>query len=564
MEAQPQPAEAAAVRVRATAMPRLKPPPLKAPAPGELLHGGATPDATTPRVLGAKGSAASAAVRGPGSAAARALPVPASAASKLGLLLAAEDAAAREAAYTALQTTDDARLAAACVRDLVCVLGSSSDVVGAAEFQRCSLVLSRAVSLDAVSVGAVYMASGRWLVGQTTTGNALDALLSKSVGDLGRADVLCAAAELSCHSAACARGWSAPAAGAGLSPQQFLGAWQEQQAYFVIRCPDPARNARLSELAIEVLRSDASRAELPEALAAGLWAVVGWGLLARPAAATAFIQAGGLELAIKELRAAPNGSADWVSVSASPHNRFGMVALTFLAVGSSNWKQLGAGHTGLVDVLLEVLSANMACRLEDVNVSVVWLSLRSLAGLAFEATEISPLRSMAPSLRYILDNELHWDVHTTAFPAVTLATLLFGRDEGKESTAAADGDSEIVSLELTQRDIDAFVQHSLSHLEAKFVGGATALEPAWSYAALNLLVSDAHKLLLLNDATALIKLLSLGLFLDIDHPRGLNAKPPATPTPAGVQAIFQQSYAECAQSANVDFLLNNDEFCTKT
>lgn len=77
------------------------------------------------------------------------------------------------------------------------------------------------------------------------------------------------------------------------------------------------------------------------------------------------------------------------------------------------------------------------------------------------------------------------------------------------------------------------------------------LDPQKTEALVNLCISDAHKSLLLN-VKGLTRHLVAGLFLDPDdHPRGLNAVPPATPTPLEVQAIFQRNFSETIQQLSL-------------
>lgn len=70
-----------------------------------------------------------------------------------------------------------------------------------------------------------------------------------------------------------------------------------------------------------------------------------------------------------------------------------------------------------------------------------------------------------------------------------------------------------------------------------FLSGTYPIEPDLCDGLLNLAISDAHKFLLIKNRKT-VPLLILGLFLDIPdwHPRGLNAPPPATPTPEHIQA----------------------------
>lgn len=81
-----------------------------------------------------------------------------------------------------------------------------------------------------------------------------------------------------------------------------------------------------------------------------------------------------------------------------------------------------------------------------------------------------------------------------------------------------------------------------------FLSGTYPIEADLCDGLLNLAISDAHKALLIKNRKT-IPLLILGLFLDIPdwHPRGLNAPPPATPTPEHIQATVQCRCTEAFQ-----------------
>ena len=87
-------------------------------------------------------------------------------------------AAERSAAFSALEATDDAQLAAACVPPLCALLARPAAEIGAAEFQRVSLLLNRLGSLDPVAVGAEMFREQR-ILALYAEGNALDDCLAK-------------------------------------------------------------------------------------------------------------------------------------------------------------------------------------------------------------------------------------------------------------------------------------------------------------------------------------------------------------------------------------------------
>jgi hypothetical protein len=496
---------------------------------------------------------------------------------KIALLLSARDATAREAAYRALESTADKGLAAQCVPDVVGVLGSPASEVCAEEFRRACLVLSHMLRLDPTAIGGLYLKDELWRVAQTTPGNALGVLLSQEGldEDLSTADVLCAAAELSCYAAVCVRGWADPAAAAGTTASAWLGAWAQRCVYLNNAPGDSSSSAartrnirRLCELAIETLRSDETRAQLSEPLVAGLWALVGLCSMLRLELGRMAIEGGGLELASSELKellssgysGGTAAAADLaLSVVACPHNCLGMVSMAVFAMVRA--APPAALTDGLLEVLLGTLSAHaIAAGQADTNVPAVYFSLlalqfclqsqaRGFGGHIRSAeapSESTPtrlmLRSTAPWLQRLLDNELTWsDVQTTIFPGMCAAAKIFGMDddEEEEEMAAHDGtenkdeDTASVALRFDQQHIDEFVEGSLRMFESlrlqdgsgsgssssttTTLASLTLEAPppsVWAEGMHNLCMSETHRALLAR-SPRLTELLTAGLELPL-------------------------------------------------
>ena len=141
---------------------------------------------------------------------------------------------------------------------------------------------------------------------------------------------------------------------------------------------------------------------------------------------------------------------------------------------------------------------------------------------------VNKLRSIPGPIRYALDHPLvqceafGW---TTSTFGTMLAATLWGRSEDAFAFAL--------------RDITAFVEYSKEVIYPRSeAGGIMMISPAWSYAMLNLNVSDKHKQILLTIPSFVPSLVD-GLLLDPHNPRTTQANW------GHVSKIVQRCYAEC-------------------
>ena len=145
------------------------------------------------------------------------------------------------------------------------------------------------------------------------------------------------------------------------------------------------------------------------------------------------------------------------------------------------------------------------------------------------------MRGASSAFQYLLEHERDWlsavGMNSTAQGAVALACELFGREESADAT-----------IELTQVHVDMAVGFPLRLMDPNFFEG---MYPAFHHCVrpiLSVSVSDYHKPLLLKSPGCL-KLLTLGLFNDENHPKGL--KDPHAPTSEESQGTWQTI---CTQS----------------
>ena len=132
----------------------------------------------------------------------------------------------RAAAYTVLESTEDAALGAACVEALAAVRGKPAAEVDAAELRHTGLVLARLAQLDRARIGGEFFKEGRFM-SAFTKGTAFDAMWCKSPLEMTKEDARTLAAMQAWVTPACAGGFTTGGSGpldvAGMS----MGDWAE-------------------------------------------------------------------------------------------------------------------------------------------------------------------------------------------------------------------------------------------------------------------------------------------------------------------------------------------------
>ena len=254
--------------------------------------------------------------------------------------LASDSAEERSAAYGAIETAvvDDAEgtsptLGAACVPELVNVLGRPASDVAAAEFMRVALLLADLALLDPTAV------SGEWMkvkgpLKLNMDGNALKGVISKPIADLQRADAMLLCASQSSTMAMQVRGYDPGLALAGISSfHEWHGCIDPHAWYFAA---SDELNIKVSLLVLAALKDPAER--MSETLRAGAWSLLD--RLASPPpngsrlpVAVIQVQSGGLQTALAELMGAES-PLHWVSISRTPSSKYAAVIEALCAMAA--------------------------------------------------------------------------------------------------------------------------------------------------------------------------------------------------------------------------------------
>ena len=459
-------------------------------------------------------------------------------AAQLAERLASDSAEDRSAAYAVIEATQDVGLAALLAEPLAALLGRPEEEIGASELQRASLALGHLVSLDCVAVGGEFFRDDRWLARWSNEANALGRILSKPTAELTRGDALVVAAVESPFAAALAKGIDVHAP-IGFTGLKYLGGWLGC-SHGALKGTDE-RNNRLSTLLGDALREE--REQLQEGMVAGAFMLLTLLSFARDPTCQHQLEIGIVELALAELRTLT--SSQCLSVRACASGRASVasfaIATVFLAPDIDF-----RGTSGLPEFYLDVFRAyEQVGPSEDTNTLVLYEAILGMYVsnmYEFSKPIASAIRDSAASFRFMIDypppyqfvSELGF---TQGMMTSLMATKVFGRDEGD-------------TMQLRQDDIDAVLAVLQQHIEGTFMSGTLPIDPTWSECLLAISVSDHHKALLLENPVA-IPHLTLGLFLDPDHPRGLRAKEilhdAANPTPVHVQQYFQRNYTEALE-----------------
>lgn len=316
----------------------------------------------------------------------------------------------RAAAYSALEGTRDAALAASCAEALVAVLGMPASEVDGTEWRRCSLVLAHLAQIDPVRVGGECYKELRAL-STFAEGNAADAILQKPLEHMTKDDARTLAAGWAGLAAMAAKGSDPVFAAAGVGAFELLGAWATKNLYATFLMPEDDRNLRVMELTLAVLRED--RSELSEAEVCGAWYLLAFGLIQGRAAVGLYaVQSGAVALAVAELRRSP--PADWISVSQTPSGKFGAVLCGIQQCAVScppEHLHLVAATPRLLDVFLDVLKSYEAAGPRDADHTAVVYTTAALASccdplFAFSEVNRTAVRGAASSIRFLLGNPL--------------------------------------------------------------------------------------------------------------------------------------------------------------
>jgi hypothetical protein len=454
-----------------------------------------------------------------------------------------DDQAERGRAYAELTALADAGggavavgVAMACVAPLVDgVLCADASRVGGAEARRASLVLGQLVLLEPLAVGGEWMRSGRWFATWGAPGSALGAVVAKAPRELTRDDLLLAACDQLPLCVAFNRSFAETTAAAGLDELAAFMALMEKTPYFAARAPTDARNMRLVELALEILRGP----PLPELEAAAVWCLICMCMMTRPAVCAMAVEAGVLELGMAALNA--SSAAEWTSWRGAAGAQAGMVwrvlcdpVLGGISVGPAALTELVLG-CGAVAAAVDVLRAyerRGAARAGEANVMVVVHALLLLQSLDLSAAAAAPvvalLRGIPGALRFALEHELNHLVAaglTAGSVCAMLCALVFGKEEGGGGF----------------RFTPALVDAALTTFR-DFLSGAVApffpdLPAHWFRPVVHLCISDVNKALLVRQGAKLVPLLLDALFLDPAHVRQGAA--------AGTKAPIQADAADC-------------------
>jgi hypothetical protein len=462
----------------------------------------------------------------------------ADAAARIASLLATGDPAQREVAYVecaeGASTVDGAasvaRTSFGALSGLMC-----QAEVGQKEFRRIALLVGTVCEVGGTAAMDEWMSDRKVIKVQTSAHNALAEILTKDAGQLSREDMLTSACA-ECWLARCNRdGWDVMS-----RPGEFLGSLGELP--WLARAEDGA-NLRMATLALEALNEEGTADSLTALQRAGVWWFLYFISLNRPAVILHLIEAG----MMRTIMGTCSEPHSWIVPEAADTAGAGMLLCASFVYGAPDECKAAvvANAPGLSSSLVDMLRAYEALgpkaseHRQNGSFYLGVLLLQTLVSGEFFASGdpvVENLRSAPSTIQFVLDNPTTFYADfglVTDLPATHLAAYLFGRDEKSP-------------IKFSKENIDAMLPYCLGNLDATFVSGIYAIDVGFMHGILNLCVSDAHKQCLLENSGTL-PLLLLGLFLEPNHPRGLNAVPPATPTPTPVQASHQRICTECLQ-----------------
>ena len=450
--------------------------------------------------------------------------------------------AEREQAYTLLSQVsekspcldaEELAVCAAVVPAFSKVLAGDVSEVGPAEFRRASYLLAK-LQLRTQSDGRVSGEYIRLYNGVSLAPkNAMVACLDKPVDELTREDMLTASSVCATYGAAFAKGITNALATIEDPPTEMEAISGYMNIPLTVatehtrgRLPDQ-QSLALTRRALALLQAEP---DLPNVEASGLWCLV-WMCASNRAAIARQILEEALPVAMLALSAGT--PSQWLNVSKCEnflYNAvFGAVKDSAELVGGDVVPLLlDCGYLAACVKMLETFEAEGGPTSDSNVMSFFFGVLWNLACLDFsdhgEATAL--LRSAATPLRYAMENDMiqlrDLGLTTRTFSCM-LAANLFGRDE-------ADG-----VLRLKQDDIDLIVLY-LREMVAPVKWGAIFPLPTGSVM-LNLSISDAQKLLLLNNPDFIPHAID-GLMIDSE------IRTEVTPE---ARAVAQRNYAELFQ-----------------
>ena len=415
-------------------------------------------------------------------------------------------AAEREQAYALLakvgssngETHDvheaDVAVAAAVMPAFAKVLASDVQHVGAEEFRRAAYLL---MTLQLVDLRITAGYARVWSTVSLAPSNAAVACLEKPVDELTREDMLTLSSIYVSYGATFAKGVTNACAAVEDPPAEmdvcmgYLNApVTAMTSHARGKTPDE-QNLALARRALALLQAEP---DLPNPSASGLWCLI-WMCASNRSSIGERMFHEVLPMAMEALsRGTPS---EWLNVSQCEHFLYNAVfgavkdaaEAAFLVGVDVIPLFLSSGYLAACVKLLETYEAEKGPS-ADTNVMGIFFGvLWNLASIDFSDSPeaLVVLRGAAGSLRYAMDNgvpQLRDLGLTTDLYANILAANLFGKDEG-------DGE-----LKLGPADIEQIVGYFTEMAKPASWGAMFPLPPG--FVMLNLAVSDAHKLLVLN------------------------------------------------------------------
>ncbi len=427
----------------------------------------------------------------------------------------------------------DVAVAAAVMPAFANVLARDVQDVGAEEFRRAAYLLMTLQLLD-LRITAGYIRV--WNAVSLAPSNAAVVCLDMPVDELEREDLLTLSAMHVSIGVSFAKGFTKACAAVEDPPAELEGI----QAY--INAPVTATtshsrgktsdeyNLALARRALALLQAGP---DLPNPAASGLWSLIWMCSSNRSSIGERMFQ----EVLPVAMEALSRGSAsEWLNVSRCDHFLYNAVfgavkdaAEAAFTVGVDVIPLLlSSGYLAACVKMLEAYKAEKGPSPDTNIMSIFYGVLWNLASIDFSNSPeaLVVLRGAAGALRYAMDHgvpQLQDLGLTTDVFAAILAANLFGKDEG-------DGE-----LKLGPADIKQILGYFAEMTTGTSWGGMFPLPTG--FVMLNLAVSDAHKLLLLENDEFIPHCID-GLMLDMEVRKD---------TETVARATTQRNYAELFQ-----------------